>query len=169
MAIAIPVALLSTRNPNSTKTLPGMDHPMPVATQPIQKTRSAHHGEPVEIVAAGQLPSFLLGTPAFIKEAYQFAVNNQDVLKNIPCYCGCGGMGHESNLSCYLDPSHKGDEKTVAWVGHSAGCDVCLNITQDVMKGLREGRSIQQIRDQVDKDYGDIAPGTPTPYPKEGA
>lgn len=36
-------------------------------------------------------------------EAYEFAVANQDVLKYIPCYCGCGELdGHDSNLDCFI-------------------------------------------------------------------
>lgn len=170
IAAAIPVALYTTRGDvsrDSVKRLPGMEQQMPIATEPLQRTRS-HHGDPIEVVPAGQLPSFLLGKPTFVREAYQFAVNNQGILSNIPCYCGCGDMGHESNLSCYLDKNHKGDGKTLAWVGHSAGCDVCLNITWDVIKGMAEGKSVREIRDQVDREYSSVGPGTPTPYPNEG-
>src|SRR5437867_3206960 len=39
---------------------------------------------------------------AEVREAYRFAVANQEVLRYIPCYCGCGSEGHTSNASCYL-------------------------------------------------------------------
>jgi hypothetical protein len=29
-----------------------------------------------------------------VQEAYRFALANPDVLDKIPCYCGCGGVGH---------------------------------------------------------------------------
>jgi hypothetical protein len=37
-----------------------------------------------------------------IQEAYRFAVANQDLLQWMPCFCGCGEMGHTSNASCYV-------------------------------------------------------------------
>ncbi len=40
--------------------------------------------------------------PPQVKEAYRFAIANPDVLDAFPCYCGCGQMGHESNLDCYI-------------------------------------------------------------------
>jgi hypothetical protein len=42
-----------------------------------------------------------------IREAYRFAIANQEVLRYIPCYCGCGSDGHTSNASCYLKESSK--------------------------------------------------------------
>ena len=40
--------------------------------------------------------------PPQVKEAYRFAVANPDVLKQYPCYCGCGSVQHGSNLDCYI-------------------------------------------------------------------
>jgi hypothetical protein len=37
-----------------------------------------------------------------VREAYRFAIANPDLLRAIPCYCGCGAMGHRSNLDCYI-------------------------------------------------------------------
>ncbi|MCL6572814.1 MAG: PCYCGC domain-containing protein [Bacillus sp. (in: Bacteria)] len=31
------------------------------------------------------------------------AAQNPQVLASVPCYCGCGGEGHESNLDCFVD------------------------------------------------------------------
>jgi hypothetical protein len=45
--------------------------------------------------------------PAEVREAYRFAIANQDVLRYIPCYCGCGSSGHTSNASCYLKEGSK--------------------------------------------------------------
>jgi hypothetical protein len=42
-----------------------------------------------------------------IREAYRFAIANQQVLRYIPCYCGCGSEGHTSNASCYLKEGSK--------------------------------------------------------------
>ena len=40
--------------------------------------------------------------PAVVREAYRFAVANPEPLSQIPCYCACGGVGHESNLDCFI-------------------------------------------------------------------
>jgi hypothetical protein len=40
--------------------------------------------------------------PDEVREAYRFALANRNVLRYIPCYCGCGEQGHTSNASCYF-------------------------------------------------------------------
>lgn len=56
----------------------------------------------LKLAPASELPEFVQTAPPVVQEAYRFAVANPDVLSVIPCYCGCGGMGHTSNLSCYV-------------------------------------------------------------------
>lgn len=48
------------------------------------------------------LPDFVQDAPPQVKEAYRFAIANPDVLSAFPCYCGCGAMGHQNNLECYI-------------------------------------------------------------------
>ncbi len=136
----------------------------PVARVPLEEYVT-EAGDPVEVAAAGQLPSFLVGAPAYVRSAYQFALMNPDKLRYIPCYCGCARMGHGSNLSCYVARDERAQGR-VAWNQHGLHCDMCLDITHDVMKGLARGKSLQQIRDEIDRKYG---PGgdvpTPSPYP----
>src|SRR5665811_1066449 len=51
-------------------------------------TRDGYEGGDSKV----ELPDFVSEStaPKGATEAYLFAVNNQDVLKYIPCYCGCG-------------------------------------------------------------------------------
>ena len=68
-----------------------------------------------------KLPDYVNGptVPKGTAEAYEFAVNNQDVLKYIPCYCGCGELeGHDSNLDCFIK-SGSGDN--IVFDKHAAG------------------------------------------------
>jgi hypothetical protein len=44
----------------------------------------------------------ILAAPASVQEAYRFALANPEVLKQIPCYCGCGAVGHKNNYQCYV-------------------------------------------------------------------
>jgi hypothetical protein len=53
------------------------------------------------------LPSDIRQAPAEVREAYRFAIANRDILRYIPCYCGCGSEGHTSNASCYVKDSSK--------------------------------------------------------------
>ncbi len=59
---------------------------------------------PVELTLAPEsaLPDFVKDAPPQVKEAYRFAIANPDVLSAFPCYCGCGAVGHQNNLQCYI-------------------------------------------------------------------
>ena len=56
-----------------------------------------------KLAPASILPEQVRNRPVETRDAYRFAVLNRDVLKYIPCYCGCGeSAGHTSNASCYV-------------------------------------------------------------------
>jgi hypothetical protein len=57
-------------------------------------------------------------SPEF-QEAYRFALANRDVLEKIPCYCGCGSVGHMNNYMCYVQ-SQSADGQVV-FDYHGAG------------------------------------------------
>jgi len=56
----------------------------------------------LKMAPASQLPAEIQRAPANVREAYQFALANKDILEKIPCYCGCGGIAHTSNYMCYV-------------------------------------------------------------------
>ena len=43
-----------------------------------------------------------------VQEAYQFSVAYLGPMTHIPCYCGCGAIGHTSNYACYVSGSRTG-------------------------------------------------------------
>ena len=47
------------------------------------------------------LPANIRQSPRSVQEAYRFAIANRDLLRQIPCYCGCGAE-HKSNAECYI-------------------------------------------------------------------
>jgi uncharacterized protein with PCYCGC motif len=59
-------------------------------------------GHRYQLAPEAILPEGLRSAPDEIREAYRFAVANRDILRYIPCYCGCGDQGHTSNASCYV-------------------------------------------------------------------
>ena len=111
------------------------------------------------------LPAFLDGAPATVREAYRFAAANPDELAKYPCYCGCGAMGHTSNLSCYV--SDRAGDGAVTFDNHAAGCGICVDITKDVMRLLDEGKPSPEIRAYIDATYSAFGPSTDTPFPSE--
>jgi hypothetical protein len=91
-----------------------------------------------------------------VQQAYQFASANPAVMKNIPCYCGCGSVGHTSNYSCYV--SSVDDKGTFSFDNHALGCSICVDITQDVMRLLKDGKSTRDIRAYIDSTYSKYGP-----------
>lgn len=71
----------------------------------------------IELAPVSQLPAEVQKADPKVREAYRFAIANQDYLANFPCYCGCGAMDHESNLDCYID--HVNPDGTIAFDNHA--------------------------------------------------
>lgn len=102
------------------------------------------------------MPMDVQSAPVAVREAYQFNTANPDIMKNIPCYCGCGNVGHTSNYSCYV--SSVDAQGKIAFDNHALGCSICVDITQDVMRMLREGKSPQDARAYIDATYSKYGP-----------
>ncbi len=67
----------------------------------IWQIRSGEARHVYALAAESALPEYLRKAPPNVREAYRFAIANRDVLRQIPCYCGCGGE-HQSNAECYI-------------------------------------------------------------------
>jgi hypothetical protein len=120
---------------------------------------------PYTLAAEAAFPDSLRDAPPRVREAYRFAVANPQALETIPCYCGCGAMGHKSNLMCYIN--EVAVDGTVKYDNHAAGCGICVDITQDVMRLMTEGRTPKAIRTYVDATYSSFGPSTDTVLPTE--
>jgi hypothetical protein len=107
-------------------------------------------------------PAFVR-TTAQTEEAYAFAMYHPQVTKWMPCYCGCAAMGHRSNLDCYQKPGQPG--AGTVFEEHASYCDVCVQITLKTKQLYAEGRSLREIRQAVDQQFGGSAPGTSTEQP----
>jgi hypothetical protein len=102
------------------------------------------------------MPADVLAAPAQVQQAYQFAAANPDVMQHIPCYCGCGDMGHTSNYACYI--AGKNADGTLQYDTHALGCSICVDITQDAMRLLKEGKSVSEIKTYIDQTYAQYGP-----------
>jgi len=117
---------------------------------------SVSAGKGFAMAPLDQLPADVQGQPIAVIQAYQFAFANPDVLSQIPCYCGCGSMGHTSNYSCYVQ-GVQGDGQ-IEYDPHALGCSICVDITQDSMRLLNEGKSVPEIRAYIDSTYAQYGP-----------
>jgi hypothetical protein len=107
--------------------------------------------------------------PAYVRadarteEAYAFALRSPGLLKWMPCYCGCGGMGHRSNLDCYFKPTMAG--LAPRYEEHASYCATCVDTTLMAKRMLAAGSSLSQVRAAIDQTFGGAVPGTPTELP----
>jgi hypothetical protein len=56
----------------------------------------------LETVPQGSLPSFAQQASPKVQEVYRYAVDHRETLQYIPCFCGCGKIGHRHNGDCYI-------------------------------------------------------------------
>ena len=110
----------------------------------------------VRLAPVSSLPQQMQDAPAAVRTAYQFAIANPDALKNVPCYCGCGAIGHKSNLACYVKEFGAGGKPL--FDDHALGCSICVDIATDVMKMTGEGKSPTEIRQQIVDSYSRFGP-----------
>jgi hypothetical protein len=115
----------------------------------------------LSLASLSAMPGFVQDAPPTVQQAYRFAAANPEVLKKFPCYCGCGAMGHQDNLGCYVKGFQP--DGSIEFDNHAAGCGICVDITQDVMRFMRQGQDLKTIRAYVDKQYSQYAASTNTP------
>jgi hypothetical protein len=114
------------------------------------------NSEPLKMSSKAELPAEIRAAPMTVVQAYQFAAANPDELGQIPCYCGCGAMGHSSNYACYV--SGQDQDGTLQFDNHALGCSICVDITLDTMRLMKDGRSVDEIRTYVDQTYSQYGP-----------
>lgn len=110
------------------------------------------------MAALEDMPAEVQAAPVRTSEAYQFAVANREIAEQIPCYCGCSALGHTSSYGCYV--AGKNDDGTLKYDLHAVNCGICVDITQDTMRLLENGKSPSEIKAYVDKTYAKFGPST---------
>lgn len=113
---------------------------------PILSACLGQNDKNLNLAPLDQMPAQIQSAPVKVQQAFQFATANPDVMQGIPCYCGCGSIGHTSNFSCYINDSGGFDN-------HALGCSICVDITQDAMRLLKQGKSVSEIKASVDATY----------------
>jgi hypothetical protein len=103
-----------------------------------------------------ELPPDLQHAAVVVRDAYRFAAANPDVLRALPCYCGCGGMGHTSSYACFV--AGESADGNLRFDGHALGCSICVEIARDALLLLERGESIPTIRAHVENSYAQYGP-----------
>jgi len=118
------------------------------------RTSSSNHE--LAMASLVHMSADVMTAPVTVQQAYQFNVANPEVMKQIPCYCGCGAMGHTSNYACYV--TGVGADGKINYDTHALGCSICVDITQDTMRLLKQGKTAPEIKAYVDQTYSKYGP-----------
>jgi hypothetical protein len=108
-------------------------------------------GDSLKMAPMAGMPAEVQSSPVTVQQAYQFAIANPEVMKQIPCYCGCGSIGHTSNYSCYV--AGVDDNGVISYDNHALGCSLCVDITLDTMRMTKDGKSPGDIKTVIDSTY----------------
>jgi hypothetical protein len=126
-------------------------------------------GVGVYLALSGKSTEDELGLPKYayknekVLQGYKKAAEYQDMLKYIPCYCGCGShSGHLSVKNCFIKEDGGYDD-------HGANCEMCIDIVLEATNMYSQGKSIPEIRSYINSKYSYIGPPTPTPLTPEEA
>lgn len=145
--------------------------PKKSSKEEVSKTESHadHTSEPKDIREqtndASTLPSFLSAQEVQVQKIYQLAAQNVDLLKNIPCYCGCGeSAGHTSNKDCFIyEVKENGN---IVWDSHATTCLNCMEIAVESASLKQKGKTTLEIRKYIDEKYKEgYGKPTKTPMP----
>lgn len=107
--------------------------------------------------------------PNDVRNAYEFAALHPEVMRYIPCFCGCARLSHHgSSEDCFVSARPKG---SVSWNAHGQVCPMCVAIGLQVRQMYLDGKSTREIRTAIEKKYGAEfgAARTETPIPPSEA
>lgn len=118
---------------------------------------------PYAMASESILPDYVHAATQPVRDAYRFAAANPREMEKYPCYCGCVYLDHASARACFVKKIDAAGR--VTFDNHASGCGICVDITLDVMRLLREGKSSPEIRTYIDATYSPYGPPTNTPLP----
>ncbi len=78
----------------------------------------AARDRPADAGDALQMPAWVTARGPKTRQSYTQAVTHRDELHYIPCYCGCGGIGHASIADCHI--AHVAADGSITYDQHAA-------------------------------------------------
>jgi len=101
-----------------------------------------------------------------IESTYKYAAEHPEVLRYIPCFCGCDKTGHKSSEDCFVKSRAKNGNVT-EWNEHGMACAMCVAVAERAKVMSEQGAALKDVRADIEKRYGNITgERTPTPLPK---
>jgi Protein of unknown function with PCYCGC motif len=111
-------------------------------------------------------PRLLPRPPEVIQATYKYAAEHPEVLRYIPCFCGCDKTGHRSSEDCFVKSRARNGNVT-EWNEHGIACAMCIAVAERAKVMSEQGAALKDVRADVEKRYGHITgERTPTPLPK---
>ena len=101
-----------------------------------------------------------------VRATYDFAAQHPEILKYVPCSCGCGSQGHSANESCFV-ARRDARGNVLEWDTHGFGCTICVDVAREAMQLYSSGADVVSIRAAIEKRWspGNAGGRTPTPHP----
>jgi hypothetical protein len=97
--LALGVGAAACGGGNSSASSKGASKADPAARFAKYRVASEPNGDLGKVV----WPPFVSDAPAEVKALYEFQVTHGDLMRWMPCFCGCGQTaGHKSNRDCYI-------------------------------------------------------------------
>lgn len=109
--------------------------------------------------AKGEVPDYVTGE---MRAMYEWAKTplGTSLLEQMPCYCGCKYEGHKHARHCFWKDDGSFDK-------HGTTCSVCFDIAKKAKQMYEQGKSVCEIRKEIDNFYAPNAHlGTETPMPE---
>lgn len=106
-------------------------------------------------VALPALPAFKepADTAEVIRDSYEFAALNHEIVRYMPCYCACSKrFGHRSLEDCFIK-SRSPRPADVVWNEHGGECYICLTVAMEVRRLALEGLDVRAIRKAIDDKF----------------
>lgn len=166
VALCAAIAAGACSSPSTSTTPPEALTQRPASNAPMP--------QPLTFEVAPDLPrvpgniDFAARPAAEVRSAYLFAARHPEVLKYVPCFCGCERGGHKGNHDCFVG-TRDAAGKPVQWDTHGMVCEICIDVANDAKKMHASGATITAIQAAIDQRYAAGRPRTPTPRPPHGS
>ena len=99
------------------------------------------------------------------RAAYEFAARHPEVLKHVPCFCGCERNGHGNNEDCFI-ARREGRRKSGVEPARHRLRHLHRRRAWPRGKCTPSGARVADIRRAIDQKYkADYPTSTPTPHP----
>ena len=97
-----------------------------------------------------------------VQAAYEFAARHPEVMRYVPCFCGCESSGHRHNEHCFVTTRDRSGQ--VTWNEHGLSCAICIDVAVQAREMHEAGASREAIRAEIERTYQPRFPTqTPTP------